>query len=472
MSGATKRKNDDDCCQPEAGPSTKKPMKMPNAHEKPPTKLRHINFDCLVKIFEPLSVSDLMNIIVYDMALMEAARFVFEKKFAKISFHLSNKPLFDVNGKLCAVKYLKAFGCVIESLYFRYRTNYHEFDRLIEMAIIENCSKNLIHIRFRNAKCHSMNMLTEPFDKVQKVEFNESEFGEMIANFSQWFPNAHTLILDREKPQSYEYRRRLEKHHPALTHFVIKNNPAKQIEINKNSARKKLDNYNVSTFLKLNPQLRCIRIAEDGEPNSFGIQMDYELLTTIQKELKNLQELHLSFEYRPHSSSALPKINFRKLERLKLEMDSSSMLKYIPLSFGKIEHLSIKMMDVGSECLKFIRGNQNIRKLSLDASWKKMRYFFQFNDLLSTMPNLKEVYVMYQSQWQASNYVVELLNKCRKLDKLMIRCGRSQNLVMLLENLEHIAALVGPGWKANVCLEIDDHYALIIERKYDLVELD
>lgn len=487
MSGASKRKNADDSLEPETEQcSSKKLKKMPKAHHNPPTELRHINFDCLVKIFESFSKLDLMNVIVYDMALMDAARYVFEKKFAKETFQISNKPLFDVNGKSRIVQYLRAFGCVMESLYMIYHNKYREFDRLIEMAIIQNCTNSLLKLKFRNAKSHSMKNITEPFDRIQEVAFTGSEFGEMISNFSRWFPNAYSLKLNKQMPQPYEYRRRLEKYHPALTHFTIKDNPVKQRQINANSAWKKLDNYNLITFLKCNPQLQMINLKEYGMDSKrfkldhFGIEFNYELLTTIHQELKNLHELYLTYYDRSHINFALPDIIFKRLEKFEVEFISATVLKYFPLEFDKLNHLSLKTASAGSECLNYIRKNRNVKKLSVEGRWKKMRYFFDFNHLVAKMPNLMEICVIYQSEFHASNYVVELLAKCKKLDKLTIigaKPIRAQRVFILSEEqLEHVAGLVGPGWKTTVCshakYDCYDCFALIIERLYELVELD
>lgn len=428
------------------------------------TQLNDLNFDCLIKIFDPLSSTDLMNYIDYDFSLVDAARYIFKKKFANKLFHISNIPYFNEKGELRTVKFLEAFGSVIKNLHLTYNHDYNEYDKLIESSIIKNCRKSLEKIMVENANRHSMMNITESFVTIQKVEFISNEFGELILNFSKWFPNAYSLKLTQQVHQTSEYRKILERHHPALRHFAIQN--VKSPDLNIGIIEKRIDNDNLIKFIQLNPQLTSLSITCDNPFEHInGITFNKVLLAQIKLNLKDLDELSIINEYGIITQTT--KTHFDKLKTLKIHVSNIMSAINFPISFDNLDLLQFGCASYHPlEFNGFIDCCKNVKKLNLE---NEMIWTPWYIDPIIKMPMLEELlFGIDEADFNLDlikRYVIKMLTKCKSLKvlKFFICHRKIENESKINELLQKFANIIKSEWQMKI-----SPYTV----KYILVELE
>lgn len=122
------------------------------------------------------------------------------------------------------------------------------------------------------------------------VTFFNSKFCSLISNFAKWFPKARSLCLDKQPRLELKKRLMLENRVPALKRFSIENTDNKR-HLSKQNERK-LNNYNISTFIKLNPQLESLSIFCDMKIKlHFSPSMNYCMILMALKWTRNCLEL-------------------------------------------------------------------------------------------------------------------------------------------------------------------------------------
>lgn len=249
-----KRQRDDE-------PAIDAPTKRQKMEDKFVMKLSNLDGLCLTEIFQYLSVWDLVNLCEYDNSLEKTARRIFADQLATNCIQISNR--FDRNKEKSpiGIKLLKHFGKVITKLHIEYDECFRCSDRMIDDAIITHCQDSLIEITFENADRFTMHKIAEPFEKVRSVTFISSQFCGLISHFSTWFPKANTLHLRQQLRGEHKDRKMLENHHAALEHFWIENTSDGHPDINLTEV--KVDNYNIVSFINLNPQLKSLSIVSD-----------------------------------------------------------------------------------------------------------------------------------------------------------------------------------------------------------------
>lgn len=429
------------------GPSNEVPTTIEDCV---PTKLSDLNFDCLLKILMPLSKTDLMTIIVCSDNFLDAARYIFERKFSKEQFHVSNNPLFNEQGESQTIKYLRAFGDKIFSLHLEYDEDFRQFDQSIEWAIIENCRTSLKRITFVNAMGYAMIGITEPFEQIREVEFVGSEFGELIANFGKWFPTAHSLGLKRQIRQTSEQRQLIERHHPALRHFEIHN--VMTPDINAQMIQGRINDHNLTTFIQLNPQLTSLSITCDKTKHVNGIIFNKALISAIEEELENLESFNI---YLTNSTTYnLRKIHCKKLKNLKIRTPNTRTAVTFPISFDRIDTLIFNCASVKrDEFRAFLDRCKSVKRLFIAtvAFWIILNF-----EAFSRIPTLEELRFPIRRQHLdlLRQHVGDFLGKCKKLERLAIFVIREpiENESMILEQLKTIDGFNGPlrKWKAKI----------------------
>lgn len=449
------------------------------------TQIGDLNDNCLIQIFQHLSMNDLVNIVDYDNRVSNAAQFVFNKKFADNCFTISNR-LDRKNEKVpWSVTLLKHFGAIIKKLHVVYDERYRRIDMLIDNTIISHCRKSLVEIKFENADSFTMYDINEPFENVLVVSFVRSKFCDLISNFGKWFPMAHTLHLHHQPRQDYDERRMLESHLPALKHFKIWNTQDKKVDVNAPEGR--INNYNIAAFLKLNPQLESVLILFDdyddvtadnrlalasnrrqsaymyssaessynersfGPLHGFdGIVLDREILAIIKSDLKNLENLNLIFD---HESPGIPLQNvlFDKLKTLTIYYRNTDTLKNVLISTNSVDSLHLIGPQINANCIKFIKHNSSVKSLKI-----KGRYVAdaaqQLINLAPTLSSLKELYLPYQNRAYSSASIGKVLGEC----KLLTRCTivtvyiDGDDKQAIYQELRSIANTNLAGWRSTV----------------------
>lgn len=446
--------------QPE--PSNELP---PNVVAEVPTKLTDLNFDCLLKIFRPLSKVDLMSIIDCNDNFLDAIRYIFARKFSREIFYITNNPLFNEKGESQTIKYLRAFGDIIDELHLNYNEDYRQFDSIIENAIIENCRTSLKGIKFENAMCHTMIGITEPFEQIQEVEFISSEFGELISNLNKWFPKAHSLVLKKQIRQTSEQRELLERHHPALRHFEIHNITTP--DLNTEMLQGRINDQNLTTFIQFNPQLTSLSITCDNPKHINGITFNKALISAIEAELKQLESFKIFLTNA--MSYNLREINCKKLKYLKIRTPNTRTAVTFPISFDNIDTLIFNCALVEPEEFRgFVDRCKNVKRLFMAtvAFWIILN--FEAFARISTLEELRFPIRRRHLNLLTRN-VGDFLGKCKKLERLAIFVIREpiENESMILEQLKTIDGINGPKWNAKIITNTGPllSHTLVIFRK-------
>lgn len=403
-----------------------------------PLKLSDLNDDCLLEIFKDFSLIDLVNIVDCYEGVGNAARILFNKKFSKEEICVTNA--FEQKYDECSYKLLKHFGSVISILRMEYSDAYRGVDYKFDELIVRKCRKSLKEITFVNAGFYTMNDISEPFEEVLKVTFVSSKFCDLIPNFEKWFPKAHTLLLVKQPRMAFKKRSMLENHIPVLKGFSIENSD----DVKPEQLDEKVDNYNISTFIKLNPQLENLSIYCDQSrgPNEplrdfDGIKMDHELLGTINSKLKNLKNLEIVFK-KDAPQMWLPKIHFDELSILQIRFYTSTILDGFPVSTGKVNQLILTGFEMRPNILNFIEKQTNVRVLKLQGTWIRNqnraaaynnRLEHELDDeyvsliirLVPKLPYLSQLYISYQTPQFQPHEIFRLLESCIVLKKLVIQ---------------------------------------------------
>lgn len=136
----------------------------------------------------------------------------------------------------------------------------------------------------------------------------------------------------------------LEQHFPALKHFKIGNMP-EETESLKLKNYKKLNNYNITMFIHLNPQLKSLWIIFDKyklEPNFDGIKWNYEILEAIHSNLTGLEGFHVEVVLDKHEVD-IPEFHFSQLKNLTINVSKSGFPNKFPITVNnnKLETLGI-----------------------------------------------------------------------------------------------------------------------------------
>lgn len=502
------------------------PTKRSKMEEEVGMKLSKLDETCLGEIFQYLSIRDLVNLCEYDDALDKTAHPIFADKFGNDSIKISNR--FDRNKEKSpyGIQLLKHFGKVITKLHIEYDESFRRIDRMIEDTIIAHCQYSLVEITFENADRFTMHEISEPFEKVNSVTFISSQFCGLISTFSTWFPNAKTLNLRQQYRGEHKDRKMLENHHPALEHFWIENTSDSHPDDDLTDG--KVDNYNIVSFINLNPQLKSLSIVcdtckcddetsdsdsdfntddecglslnsnngsdfssdNDSDFNvSFGsnsdsdadldlesmkhifynfqgIKIDRGILAVIQSELKDLQSLHFTLEQSSLWCSAKPKIVFSDLNLLSLQFHNADDLSKFPVSCKKIGILALAGSELNNSCVKYVHENKNIEVLKLSGRWHLPQYAAGMLNMASKLPCLREFHFPYQHQDITSTEISDLLTKSRHLKKFVVNASniKKGNRRIVYDELRALMSSVPDGWTGDFKWFESRRYCLVFDK--------
>lgn len=147
-----------------------------------PLPLNEIDENCLNENSEKWSIDDLVNIVENNNSLANAARDIFDKRFGTLQINVSNK--FDVKTEtiLSSVKLLKHFGALIKKLKVVYLPTYCRYDKMLEDAIIANCSKTIVEMEIINATKFTLHEISEPFENVRTIHFRNGTICDIVSD--------------------------------------------------------------------------------------------------------------------------------------------------------------------------------------------------------------------------------------------------------------------------------------------------
>lgn len=278
--------------------------------------------------------------------------------------------------------------------------------------------------------------INEPFEKVTEVHFVGSKFGKLIKNFEKWFPQAEWLSLANVPRMEFRKRLILEKHMPALKRFDIRNMEESHFL---EQHAEKVNNYNISTFIKLNPQLEHLVLTFDQHRKNQimfdGIQMDNELLKTIDFKLPCLKYLYIRLNS-DSLTTKMPELYFNELPDLNILFIDSAILDECSISTGKINKLQLKGNYLRPNIFKFIECHANVKNLQLRGEWypydlqshlqlqaRFVEYVPKIIQLAPKLPFLNELHISYQIPFFQPGQMLTLLESSEVLRKLVIHAA-------------------------------------------------
>lgn len=351
-----------------------------------PTKITHVNTDCLERIFKHLTLSDLLNVSDASEHFKDAVDFVFSSKYAKKAviideIRVSHPRLLDIeisyiridDIKTC-LKLLRCFGHRLLKLKFRvcFPTSderelilpnvlsKESFNRAIKLLVAYvglYCFNSLTDLTIVEGPVQVLDLLNIPYLKMVNVEINtwDSPRTKLDQNwFSKLFPNIKCLKYESGFGRVTDYEC-IENEFKNLTRLDISygyfkcKNPVKCTGKHITNEECMANNTNVKAAIKLNPQLRILRLP---------FISDFNILQDISKHQQQLE--FLSFQYSPKDPSNCNEnlVHFNTNKQLKVcfctpnghgrsfkELLPSSRLEMpkIPLSFDSLEELTFVM---------------------------------------------------------------------------------------------------------------------------------
>lgn len=241
----------------------------------------NVNNDCLEKVFDLLSLEDLLNLADSNTYLRSSVlpvlrrKLKFEVKVVEIdiSSNFVHSTIFDdviaIRKPLAAFKTLRLFGQEIKYLSM---DNAHRFCNKLSWKIkdyvCEYCSDSLVSLEVvigPDVKA------TKPFTKLETLSITRTAM--CISNFNESFPVLRRLILN-------QYRAR-PSWVPIMT--ATKFNQLEELSVDNDTAVKHVSS-DVRKLVKLNRGLRCLSLATMGSN-------DWKLLKFVSRHLKHLETL-------------------------------------------------------------------------------------------------------------------------------------------------------------------------------------
>lgn len=180
------------------------------------TKIINLTDDCLVKIFKLLELKDLLSVAVTNEWLRPAARDVYKREFGKEKVFIdgiqrpktcqydiqmapeeshTKESLIKICGLKTSLQYLRCFGGSIKELSFDYHGFRSKRNQFVHQYINEYCVESLTKLEFIRKPSSPIEHFEKPFVNVTSVKVSDSDLGEQLPSFVEWFPNLQSLKL-------------------------------------------------------------------------------------------------------------------------------------------------------------------------------------------------------------------------------------------------------------------------------------
>lgn len=246
---------------------------------------------CLEKIFDHLSLMELLRVAAANKLLIPAARHLYKRKFGTRTVCISGcddlRPNTRANARAGGVNrppaphakvpnsihirrlkpalwYLRCFGPVISRLSIAYNKSKSRRYQFLHQYINQYCAGNLVEISLRdmpNIKLRPFNK--RPFVNVTSVNIVGCRLGTQLPSMVGWFPNLRTLELSKIDVN----HRFVDAAFPQLESLEICMNGTNGFTVN-----------DFTTLLSVNRQLRNIDITATAYQKHFSMT---GLLNTI-----------------------------------------------------------------------------------------------------------------------------------------------------------------------------------------------
>lgn len=392
------------------------------------TKITDLNTNCLKHIFKKLDFNDLLSVADSSKHFNESVGWVYKNGYGKMRVSISgirrSPALIEVNFRFIilsnlskVLRFLRCFGHLIAELKIAY--DWKSWP-MIDQYVTEYCVNSLKEIEFYKAPKDAMENITKPFVEVKVVKLVDGVLGKNLTDFNKWFPQMHRLEV--LCPDRIINRNNIEKHFPNLENMMI----GGLFKYNKDIL---FNCSNITEFVRLNPQLRSLKVSGD--------MMNATFIQRISKHLQGLGNLEIDCEHFFNLDDSV--IHFKGLKEFSLDLGhrTTDPIVSIPLSFDQLNTFKIgaRQFQVNSSLLDFInRHRSSLTKVTLLHYWNadSMKNTNKM-ELATTMELLKDIDL--DNGILSVDEVMDFLRICKMLKKLRFKLetpSKSDDLIKLI----------------------------------------
>lgn len=340
------------------------------------TKFTNINTDCLEKILEKLSLSDLLNVADTNTQLKRTAERIFYRKYQPIDVTfdycftyvfiergLNSDRVFSYRKVL---QFFRCFGHLVQKLTIN---SYHLDLVCVHRARLctyykyfeKYCSETVSEIKLHQ-DLSVFNMLFS-FKNVEKVSFATHGQPLGLSKYNKWFPNMRELAFKGFSVSEYA-------HFPHLEVCKVD-----------------FGNYcgtSITEFIQLNPQLR--RIHFDCSYESFSHNTQIRTIRNALHRLPQLEFLHVGLNGL-NSEDVSTIAHHDQLKVFSLRIYGNHRVDKFPFSFDRLEEFVLELdCNLNAQSIDFISEHPSIQRLSINGlgEWPLIR-------ISKMLPSLKEM---------------------------------------------------------------------------------
>lgn len=258
-----------------------------------------------------------------------------------------------------------------------YDSNFHDIDKLIDDAIVSNCTESLTELYINNCHSEIMANLSKTFVNIKIVKLMYGQLGDVISTIYKNFPEIEHLTL-----KTVVSLDRITYHFRALTEFTV-HSPT-------------LTTESISVFISLNSQLRVLKLEQ-----SKCLQLNASFFRFIDEKLLSLKVLGLSYPINswmdePNDNCERETVNLKSLKKIILNVGSGYILKKIPLQVKNLLELKIIILrNANRGLMDFLRQALVMKTLTLRIfEGNSFRIDSQFMvEFAKTLPNLRHIFL-------------------------------------------------------------------------------
>lgn len=367
---------------------------------------QYLNIDlCLELIFPYLSWIDLVNVADSCKQMKYAAEIEFFRKYKNCESYCGILPCtgshyFSIRNeitiydpKIC-LKILRNFGHLVFKLELSVGLG---IKMHLERYVDEFCANHITHLKLTNYYSTAFDISENFRNSFPNVEYfylnGRIRVGQI--GFHQFFPKMQTLSIQGFKNFDHCW---LASHFPNLENLFLHN------ERDLYSTEFQVDI--ILDAIKLNPQLRDIRLGESISSKPIILQTISEMCKSIEKLCVWIDELNHDYDL----------IHFNSLKTLEVNLQLWSYLSLRAFHFDALESLYIKSpirYNLDVEC---IERHPSITKLYFDYYFKGELYY---DDITAeAFAFVKEIEVFWTISTEDA---ISFLDNLRSLEKLTIR---------------------------------------------------
>lgn len=402
-------------------------------------RITDMNIDCLEEVSKHLNLTDLLNIADSSKRLNKAANFVFNQKHGNklVRFVLcvgDQHRLVRKNGDTIfivdfytSLRFVRCFGQLISRIdldWMQLCTEMYTKPAFVEIFryMNEYCTQNLIELRVRNLSCNIIEQIVNPFEKLEKISFENCELKIDSTTFRKIFPKMRYLNLRDNQMVNSAY---VGNSFPHLDTFVYR--PCLKMSSDEQN--------NLKIFVRLNPQLNTIKLYEC---------LDASLIRYMSEHLHQLEEFSITLYDTVDPDFDISQVHFKSVKKFQIASDKNDSFSKFTPSFDQLEQFIAGGMPT-SDLQIFVKTNPAIKKFTIEHGFNILSLTLEdtlgvskalnsLNDLDISNANIDEV-----TAEDAIRFMAEL----KQLKKFKIKLHHSE-VIKLLTQLNKEWQIVDP----------------------------